>query len=381
MRDFNQKEMGRMDVSCPSQPADRSLLNEPVHDLQVTWLGHATFLVQINGFNILTDPVFSDRASPVRFAGPRRVTPLPLHPSELPPIDVVLLSHTHYDHLDISSIGWLQFLSRKSLENSARVVGMSGGGSVERRFAGTQYISPLRSLRPVVNSGVLQSEVAHDVMDWWDVASVDAPARTVTPLHRVRPPRADGMGRVSETAPVQWARDALLQVACVPAQHNTARGITDYNTSLWSGFAVKSGERSVYFTGDTGFASSHGRGEGDAAWEEDPTVPVPVPVCPAFEQIGQTLGPFDVGLLPIGAYSPRWFMSAVHTNPSDAVRIHQLTRCRRSIGMHWGTFRLTDEPLMEPTEKLQHAAQKAGLQPGEFTAEAVGSTVSVGERA
>jgi N-acyl-phosphatidylethanolamine-hydrolysing phospholipase D len=80
---------------------------------------------------------------------------------------------------------------------------------------------------------------------------------------------------------------------------------------------------------------------------------VEFPVCPSFAEIGNRFGPFDAAFLPIGAYSPRFFMSAIHCSPEDAVGIHLAVRAKRSIGMHWGTFKLTDEAIMEPPVRLE----------------------------
>jgi hypothetical protein len=92
------------------------------------------------------------------------------------------------------------------------------------------------------------------------------------------------------------------------------------------------------------------------------------------------LGPFDLALLPIGAYSPRAFMSAFHASPEDAVAMHGDLRARRSVGMHWGAFPLTDEPVEEPPVRLAAAAAAAGLPPGEFVAVWPGGTVAADAR-
>lgn len=82
----------------------KKIYNPPEDAIQITWIGHSTFLIQVDGLNILTDPLFSKRASPVQFAGPKRISDLPIEISQLPPIDIVLISHNHYDHLDYHSI-------------------------------------------------------------------------------------------------------------------------------------------------------------------------------------------------------------------------------------------------------------------------------------
>jgi N-acyl-phosphatidylethanolamine-hydrolysing phospholipase D len=102
-----------------------------------------------------------------------------------------------------------------------------------------------------------------------------------------------------------------------------------------------------------------------------------LPHCPAFAEIGERLGPFDLGLIPIGAYEPRHVMSPVHLSPEDAVCVHRDVRSRHSIGMHWGTFVLTTEPVDEPPRRLKEAAEAAGLAEDEFVVIAIGETVDV----
>ena len=116
----------------------------------------------------------------------------------------------------------------------------------------------------------------------------------------------------------------------------------DRRASLWGGFAVRSGARSFYFAGDTGY-------------------------CPAFAEIGARLGPFDMAAILVGAYAPRWFMAPQHVDPAEAVRIHGDVRAARSIGVHCCTFNLTDEPLDEPPRALAAAVAAAGLPRGTFT--------------
>jgi L-ascorbate metabolism protein UlaG (beta-lactamase superfamily) len=86
-----------------------------------------------------------------------------------------------------------------------------------------------------------------------------------------------------------------------------------------------------------------------------------LPRCPAFKQIGDLRGPFDLGLIPIGAYDPRFIMSSMHANPFDSVEIFAETRCRRAMGIHWGTWALTIEAVMEPPVLLRKALKGKGL--------------------
>lgn len=161
-------------------------------DLRVSFVGHATFLIQIAGHNILTDPIWSERASPVPFAGPRRYNPPGIPFDRLPRIDTVLISHNHYDHLDLAT------LVRLWRRDQPRIVAPLGNDTIIR---------------------------AHD-------ASI-----TVTAL--------DWGERVA-LAPG-------LQTFVEPAHHWSARATNDRNHALWASFVVRGGGRAVYFAGDTGF--------------------------------------------------------------------------------------------------------------------------------
>ena len=260
----------------------------PLDQLVITGVGHATFLIQIGGLNVLTDPMWSDRASPVRFAGPRRWG-LPGIPFDaLPPIDAVLLSHNHYDHLDDRTV--------------RRLVA---------RYPDVHWFAPLGVASFPRDRG------ARNVLelDWWE-----------------------------ET------RLGPLAIGCTPAQHFSARGFRDRNRTLWCGWSVAAPARQLFFAGDSGYH-------------------------PDFAAIGDRFGPFHAALLPIGAYEPRWFMRPVHMNPEEAVQaFRDLQRSRPPIsgraavmvGMHWGTFKLTDELMGEPPVRARRAWETAGLEPSQF---------------
>jgi N-acyl-phosphatidylethanolamine-hydrolysing phospholipase D len=128
-----------------------------------------------------------------------------------------------------------------------------------------------------------------------------------------------------------------IAVTSTPAQHFSGRGFRDRDASLWCGWALRAGERAVWFAGDTGYH-------------------------PEFGTIGSRLGPFEVVLMPVGAYEPRWFMRTVHMNPEDAVSAYQdLRTAAAMVPMHWGTFKLTDEPMAEPPLRTAAAWRAAGL--------------------
>jgi N-acyl-phosphatidylethanolamine-hydrolysing phospholipase D len=270
-------------------------------DCRITWIGHSSFLVQIGGLNVLTDPVFAERASPVRFAGPRRLQPPGISFDALPPIDLVLQSHNHYDHFDSAAIR-----------------------ALARRSPSTVWCAPLGLAAPLRALGVRHVTEC----DWFDAA-----------------------------APLPDAR-----VACIPARHFSGRSLGDRNATLWSGWTLTVGAHRLYFAGDSAFH-------------------------PDFAAIGEREGPFDAVLMPIGAYDPRWFMSAVHMDAEEAVTAfaaihsaHPSNRCVM-IAMHWGTFVLTDEPVDEPPRRARAAWEKLGLDPAALWILAPGETRLLDRRA
>lgn len=252
--------------------------------LTATWIGHATALLQLGGLNVLTDPMWSRRASPVSWAGPTRLVDPPVPLPDLPPIDVVLISHNHYDHLDRATV----------------------------RAIATQ----------------------HPAAVWY------APLGVPRLLHRW------GVGKVRELD--WWGTDETdtASVMCVPARHFSARTPWDRARTLWCGWTIRANGWRVFFAGDT---AHH----------------------PEFGRIAERGGPFDLVLLPVGAYEPRWFMEGVHMNPEDAIQAYrEILEARpeapapRLLPIHWGTFRLTDEPVDEPPARTRELWRQAGL-PGD----------------
>jgi N-acyl-phosphatidylethanolamine-hydrolysing phospholipase D len=260
-----------------------------------TWIGHATVLVQSGGLNILTDPVFSDRASPVSFVGPKRAVAPGIALDDLPPIDVVIVSHNHYDHLDRASVVRLN----------------------ERAGGRTLFLVPLGLKAFFAGEGI--TNVVE--LDWWDT-------------HRVNG----------------------VEFQLLPVQHWSARGLHDRNKTLWGGWGVFAPDLRWYFSGDAGYS-------------------------PDFVAVRERLAPrmsdgalFDLALLAVGAYEPRWFMKEQHMNPAEAVQAHKDLAARRSIGIHWGTFSLTDEPLDQPPKDVAAARAAAGVAPEDFFVVRIGES-------
>ncbi len=259
-----------------------------------TWIGHATVLMQVGGVNVLTDPVFSERASPFSFIGPRRKVALPMTISELPHIEVVLISHNHYDHLDRATVQQLNH--------------QAGGPPL--------FMVPLGIKAWMHEAGI--DNVRE--LDWWQQADI-----------------------------------AGLQIHFVPAQHWSARTLTDRFQTLWGAWVVRTAPTapapfSFFFAGDTGYSKD-------------------------FADVHQRFPQLDLALLPIGAYEPRWFMEKQHVNPSEAVQIHRDLQVKHSIAIHWGTFELTDEPLDAPPLALAKALRIASVPAEDFAVLRHGQTV------
>ena len=266
----------------------------------VTWIGHATALVQAGGLQVLTDPVFSERASPVSWAGPKRKLPPGVAMEDLPSIDVVVISHSHYDHLDKESL--VQLYQRS-----------------QRLGHATAFLVPLGLKSLLAGWGIAEVQE----LDWWQSARVETTDFFLTPV-----------------------------------QHWSARGLFDRNHTLWGGWSVFGPDLHWYFSGDTGYSPDFAQTRQRFADRQTP----------------EQGGGFDLALIPVGAYEPRWFMQRQHVNPAEAVRIHQDLGARHSMGVHWGTFELTDEPHDQPPRDLQAARDAAGLAPAAFFVLAVGET-------
>jgi N-acyl-phosphatidylethanolamine-hydrolysing phospholipase D len=274
---------------APDTPAGRKPLTReaialpPASGWRVTWLGHASFLLQGMGISLLVDPVFSDHCAPLPLPAMRRKVDPPCEIADLPEIHTVLLTHGHYDHLDLPTL--------RTLGSSIPIICAEGHGH------------------------------------WL---------------------KKKGFPNVRE---LPW-REQLeimpaLSVTATPAQHFTARSPFDRDAAHWCGFIIQGAGCKLWHAGDSGW-------------------------CPAFEEIGEHHGPIDFGMIPIGAYQPRFIMRAMHMNPEEAVHAFVASRCRRAVAMHWGTFRLTDEPMGEPPLLLEKALDEQHVSRESFIIADVG---------
>ena len=262
---------------------DRAQLDNPAGPPRITWLGHATLLLQAGGRNILIDPNLSDFAGPVSWLSARRQVPPPLAVSELPRIDLVLISHNHYDHLD---------------EPTLRAL-LARGDTPE-------FLVPL------------------GVKAWFDKLGID----------RVR--ELDWWQRIDFDG---------LSIHFTPAQHWSKRTLFDANATLWGGFFLdisnENRKSTFLYTGDTGYSAD-------------------------FKEIRRRLGPIDLLAVPIGAYEPRDFMRRQHNNPDEAVQIMEDTESRHAIGVHWGSFALSQENFDQPPRDVAAALEKRQLPENRF---------------
>lgn len=276
----------------PVERPDIDWLKQNRSEATATWIGHATVLLQVGGLNILTDPMFSERASPLSWIGPKRKTPPAMRIEELPRIDAVIVSHNHYDHLDLPTL--------RALDKQA------GGPPL--------FLMPLGVGDWLKRQGIANVQQ----LDWWQSHPVGS-----SHLH------------------------------FVPVQHWSARGLFDRFETLWGGWVIESQADGkpfkAFFTGDTGYSKD-------------------------FIDIHRRFGDFDFAMIPVGAYEPRWFMKPQHVNPEEAVQIHRDLRARRSLGIHWGAFELTDEALDEPLSALQAALVSAKLIGEPFVTTPLGQT-------
>ncbi len=274
-------KIGRYDekVQRPSQPFDFIYPAQAKPFEQnapsAVWIGHSTYLIEIEGISILTDPVWDAYCSPIPFNGLKRRSEPPISLADLPPIDIVLISHNHYDHLDAKTVS-----------------------ALHRFHPQIQWILPLR-LSPWFHRRGIHSAIE---LGWWQKYTAKGCA-----------------------------------ITAVPAQHFSGRGLWDQNKTFWNGYVLEKDGKRLYFTGDTGY-NPHD-----------------------FKAIGERWPHMDLSLIPIGTYVPEEFMQPVHISPQEAVKIHQDVKSNFSLGMHWNTFCLSDEPLERPPFDLYLSMKEKGL--------------------
>jgi N-acyl-phosphatidylethanolamine-hydrolysing phospholipase D len=263
----------------------------------VTWIGHASMLVQASGLNVLTDPIFSARASPLAFIGPARAHPPGIAIGDLPRIDVVVVSHNHYDHLDSASI--------------VSLARQPGGAPL--------FLVPLGLKQWLRARGI-----THAIeLDWWEHHACGG-----------------------------------VEFMFTPAQHWSQRGLRDRNRTLWGSWSVFGADFHWFFTGDTGYSRDF------------------VDIRERFtaRHAASHGGGFDLALIAVGACLPRWFMSPQHVDVEEAVQVHLDLGAKRSVGVHWGTFELADDPLDHAIQELGAARRAKGVAEEAFFLMPIGDT-------
>lgn len=266
------------------EPSKRVVPAPAEPGLVITLIGHASLLLQVAGLNVLVDPVWAERASPFGFAGPQRVNAPGIDLDDLPSVDAILLTHNHYDHLDIPTI------RRLWEKHRPRIIAPLGNDRVVNREA---------------------RDVRIETYDWYQSIALN-----------------DGV--------TVWLH---------PANHWSARGTGDRQMALWCGFVVRTANGTIYIAGDTGYGDGR-----------------------VFRDVLARHGAPDVAVLPIGAYEPRWFMKNQHIDPAEAVQVMLDCDARQALGVHWGTFPLTDEPRLAPRDALRCELTRRAIPQDRFLA-------------
>jgi len=230
----------------------------------ILWLGHASFYIQINGLKILTDPVIE---VPLTL----RLVPLPINIKELEP-DIILISHGHFDHLDLKALDALKVYDKKT-----------------------------KIIMPTDLSSYLEGDANVTELGWFE--KYDADAFTITAL---------------------------------PASHWHRRGVFDFNKALWCSFSITYQDKTLFFAGDTAL-DAH------------------------FKEIKEYLPKIDIALMPIGAYLPREVMKENHINPEEALIATTTLDADMMIPYHYGTFKLSDEPIGEPHTWIKRLAKTSEI--------------------
>ena len=370
-------------------------LKRVANEIKLTWIGHATNLIHVSdAFTVLTDPIFSRKASPFQFfqesefLGVPRWFPPSLLVDDLMElkgvngvngrgsgsgsgnggIDVCVISHDHYDHLDMGSVQELH--ERDLVKYWAVPLGMKDWlmdnvGIAEDRIVELEWWESVTFVKGKDGHGLRIEGEIRNIVSASASASASASGNVRGGKEGQRSSASSTVKRNDNTNVNANANDNEMVLTCAPAQHWCSRSPFDRNTRLWCSWAIHSKlapppqihdsvnvnvddavvatnepapaptQLSFYFAGDTGYPDSF----------------------PLHRQIGDRLGPFDLAAIPIGAYKPRFFMRDSHCDPREAVKIHQDIRSKRSVAIHWGTFPLANEPFEEPPTLLQKSVQ------------------------
>ena len=278
---FGQEEPNFLFNSNQGEPETRlpeirntgsAIFDDNGDSLQFVWIGHWSVLMSLDGKNILIDPVFSDYASPVPIAA-KRFQPPAITLDDLPPIDHILISHDHYDHLDMKTI---------------------------KHFADkdVNFLAPLGVGAHLRYWGIDPDRITE--LDWWQETKIDGLIYTAT-----------------------------------PAQHFSGRGLMDRNKTLWASWVLQGQEKSVYFSGDSGY-DSH------------------------YKAIGQALGPFDLVFMDYGQYDKNW--QAVHNLPEEGIKGFEDLGGEYLVPVGWGMFNLAVHSWYDPPQQATRLSKAKGIK-------------------
>lgn len=288
------------DDVAPSTGPNLELIHHPGSNVIVTWIGHSTLIYQCDGITFLTDPIFSDYASPLPPLGPKRHVPPGVSIKQLPHIDVVLISHNHYDHLDLPSV--------RALANQA------GGPPL--------FLVPMNVRKWFLNNIEVMNtpDNTKKVIEFNWNKSISVPGKTNN-----------------------------FDITFLSVHHWSARSLWDRDETLWGSWAIVHPEFKFWFSGDLGYSKDS-------------------------VDIGNRFQGFDLAAIDIGAYKPRWFMANYHLNPQEAVQVMKDVRAKQAIGIHWGVFKLSDEPFLQPPVDLKNALDIEHIDNNKFIVLKIGES-------
>lgn len=256
---------------------------KPSREAKFIWYGHSVLLMRIQETTILIDPMLGQNAAPISPFSVNRFSENTLELiDQFPEIDLALISHDHYDHLDLKSI--------KKLQGKVKKFGVALG--VKRHL--TKW-------------GVEESIITE--FDWWDDISIND-----------------------------------IKITFTPSRHFSGRGLKDRAKSLWGGWVFKTSEENIWFSGDGGYGEH-------------------------FKEIGEKMGPFDLGFIECGQYNEKWHQ--IHMFPKECIKASKEAGAKKVMPVHWGAFALAHHPWKEPVEKFLEVAEKENLEvlkpePGEI---------------
>ncbi|TVY32136.1 N-acyl-phosphatidylethanolamine-hydrolyzing phospholipase D [Lachnellula occidentalis] len=316
-----------------------------------TALGHAGVITEQSleggkSFYVVYDPIFSPRAGPTQYTGPQRLRGSPCQVTDLPGCDAVMISHNHYDHLDLPTIQ-----------------------AILKKFPEARYFVPLGNKSWLCAQGISSDRVTE--LDWWQ-------SRNFSAQDFGHPPAVSA--------------EETLRFTCVPAQHNSGRGALDQGATLWCGWVV---EQLIGSKDDATLAKAKRKSAiyhaGDTGYRRSASSPA---ICPIFKEIGESLGPFDVSFVPIWRGGSLGFISrlglrlshdavpsALHASPGDALDIHGEVRSRNTIAIHFGSFVGSENESLEAVLEFEEERGERGvleLEEGEDTGKGRAGMVDIG---